>query len=204
MARDGYSWSDKNIQRCCISHSGFRLDGLGDILPRMKGASVFDIGANRGHVSLDCMAYGATTLHGVEIDKDRCRVCNENFADYRHVKAKFEQVDLIGGPAALKKAFGHHFLKEYDFILMLAVYHKLRRVMELDALLYLVDHFAHHCGRFFVWRGSREEKPEFENVLLKREFKLVHYSEISECEGLPDESPLRQQPSAIWAKTKAT
>src|SRR5262245_37848958 len=146
MAHDAYSWTDKNIQRCCISHSGFRLDGLGDLLARMRGASVFDLGANRGHVSLDCMAYGATTLHGVELNKDRCRVCNENFADYRHVKARFEPVDLTGGPRAIKQAFGSDYLAEYDFILMLAVYHKLHRAMPTNDLLFLVDHLAHHCG----------------------------------------------------------
>ena len=102
----------------------------------------------------------------------------------------------------MKKAFGESYRKEYDFMLMLAVYHKLRRVMPLDRLLYLVDHFAHHTGKFFVWRGSAEERAEFEPVLLKRDFKLVHYSTISlarDSYSLP-ETAVVPQPAAIWSR----
>lgn len=126
-------------------------------------------------------------------------VANEWFADIRSVEARFEVVDLTGGPAALKQAFGKYYRTEYDFVLMLAVYHKLRRVMTLEALLYLVDHLAHHCGKFFVWRGSAQEREEFEPVLLKRNFRLVHYSTISEVK-LPEFTDAVPQPAAIWSR----
>jgi hypothetical protein len=129
-------------------------------------------------------------------------VANEWFADIRSVEARFEVVDLTGGPGAIKRAFGDRYRAEYDIVLMLAVYHKLRRVMKLEDLHYLVDHLAHHCGRFFVWRGSREEKTEFEHVLLKRSFRLVHYSEICEV-MLPEYVEPVAQPCAVWAKTEA-
>jgi SAM-dependent methyltransferase len=203
MARDPYSWTDKGVQRRCISFSGFRLDGLGDLLPRAFGASVLDIGCNRGHVSHDLMGYGATVLHGCDIDPDVIRHANELFADYRHVEAKFEVVDLKGGAGAIKKAFGEKYRREYDIVLFLAIYHKLRRIMDLPAVLHLVDHLAHHCGRFFVWRGSRDEPSEFESTLTAKGFKRVHYSEISECAEMPGETWIRQQPAGIWAKTDA-
>ena len=126
-------------------------------------------------------------------------VANETFADIRSVEARFEVVDLTKGPGAVKAAFGDKYRTEYDFMVMLAVYHKLRRIMKMEDLLYLVDHFAHHCGRYFVWRGSAGEKDEFEPVLLKRGFKLVHYSTIClvKLPEFPDAVP---QPAAVWSK----
>jgi hypothetical protein len=130
------------------------------------------------------------------------KVANEWFADIRSVEARFEVVDLCGGAGAIKRAFGDSYRKAYDFTLMLAVYHKLRRVMELPALLHLVDHLAHHCGRFFVWRGSREELTEFEPTVLAKGFRRVHYSEINEI-MLPEYTEPVAQPCAIWARTAA-
>lgn len=179
------------------------MDGLADILMRMQNASVLDIGCNRGRTTNECVEHGAKIVHGCDIDPDCMVVANHWFADDRSIEARFEVCDLTGGPAALKKAFGEYYRTEYDFVMMLAVYHKLRRVMKLDALLYLVDHLLHHCGRFFVWRGSREELIEIEPVIIQRDFKRVHYSEICECADLPGEKGIRQQPAAAWAKTKA-
>lgn len=194
-------WTDKGVQRRCINYSAFRLDGLGDLLPRARGSSVLDIGCNRGAVSYDLMLAGATVLHGCDNYAKGIDAANEYFADIRSVEARFEVVDLLGGAGAIKKAFGDKYRKEYDIVMMLAVYHKLRRIMPLQNLRHLVDHLAHHCGRFFVWRGSREEKPEFEDLLLARKFRLVHYSEICEI-VLPEYSLPVAQPCAIWAKTE--
>ena len=195
-------WTDKGIQRRAISFSAFRFDGLCDLLPRMPGASVFDVGCNYGDVSDDCVFYGARVVHGCDIFSDGVFVANGKLSGNRSIEARFEVVDLTGGPGAVKKAFGQHYRKEYDFMLMLAVYHKLRREMPLENLLYLVDHFAHHTGKFFVWRGSAEEKEEFEPLLLKRNFKLVHYSTISEARASysGSDATVVPQPAAIWAK----
>lgn len=204
MARDPYTWTDKGIQRRSIHYGGWRMDGLADILLRMQGASVLDLGCNRGRTTNECVEHGAKIVHGCDIDPDCMDTANKWFADDRSIEARFEVCDLTGGPAALKAAFGQHYRTEYDFVLMIAVYHKLRRVMKPEDLLFLVDHVLHHCGRFFVWRGSREELTEMEPTILRRGFKRVHYSEICECADLPGEKTIRQQPAAAWAKTMAT
>lgn len=192
-------WTDKGVQRRIITFSGFRLDGLADLLTRARDASVFDVGCNRGAVCHDFVLAGASVVHGCDLYAKGMEVANEWFADIRSVEAKFEVVDLRGGAGAIKRAFGESYRKNYDFVLMLAVYHKLRRVMSLKDLLHLVDHLAHHTGKFFVWRGSREEKSEFEHLLLNRNFRLVHYSEI--CEAmLPEYTEPVAQPCAVWAK----
>jgi SAM-dependent methyltransferase len=200
------NWTDKGVQRRIINFSAFRLDGLADLLPRAKrsvpGNSVFDIGCNRGAVCYDFVLAGAGLVHGCDngMEADGTKVvdtANKWFADIRSVDARFEHVDLSGGPAAVSKAFGKHYRDKYDFVLMLAVYHKLRRVMPLEKLLDLVDHFAQHTGKFFVWRGGDDQRAEFEPVLTRRNFKLVHYSSICEVvmADTPDAVP---QPCAVW------
>ena len=151
------------------------------------------------------MHHGASILHGCDNSADTIRHANELFADYRHAQHKFEVVDLTGGAAAVDKAFPNRQVpggitpEKYDMVLMLAVYHKLRRVMELKDLLTLVGYFAHRCGKFFVWRGSREELGEFEPTVIAEGFRRVHYSEICEIE-LPEYTETVAQPAAIWAR----
>lgn len=197
-------FTDRGVQRRIISFSAFRLDGLGDLLARASGASVLDIGCNRGAVCHDFVLAGAKLVHGCDNGKETdgtttVSTANKWFADIRSVESRFELVDLTGGSGALKKAFGNDYRREYDFVLFLAVYHKLRRVMELPALLHLVDHLAHHCGKFFVWRGSREELDEFEPTLIAKGFRRVHYSEICLVQR-PDTQNVEAQPTAVWAK----
>lgn len=196
--RDPYSWTDQGVQRRVISHSGFRLDGLGDLLPRALGASVFDVGCNRAHVCYHLMLYGASVLHGCDNSEETIRHANELFADYRHVEHKFRVVDLTQGGAAIDKAFGTE--QKYDFMMFLAVYHKLHRVMGLNDLLTLVGYLADRTNKYFVWRGSREEKLEIEPIVLSRGFRLVHYSEICEIMLREYTEPVAQ-PSAVWART---
>ena len=193
------TWTDKNVQRRIISFSGFRLDGLADILARAKGTTVFDIGCNRGAVCHDFVLAGASVVHGCDNYVKGMEVANEWFADIRSVNARFEVVDLTGGGAAVEKAFGQHLLASYDIVVMLAVYHKLWRVMGKDALRTLVEWFADRCGKYFVWRGSREEKTELDGILVPKGFRLVHYSELCEIE-LPEYPQAVPQPAGVWVR----
>jgi SAM-dependent methyltransferase len=174
---------------------GHRLDGMSDLLSRANGCSVFDIGCNRGRVAYEFERYGATTLHGCDNYEDGMFVANEWFADLRGVNARFEVVDLKEGPEAVDKAFGKDFLAQYDFVLMLAVYHKLSRIMTKVQLFRLVEFFALHTAQYFVWRGSESERYEFQHLL--KDFELVHWSNLSVIEF--DGKPM-PQPCAVWKR----
>jgi SAM-dependent methyltransferase len=179
--------------------AGHRLDGMSDLLSRADGASVFDVGCNRGRVCYEFERYGAKTLHGCDNYETGMLVANEWFADLRGVNARFEVVDLIGGGEAIEKAFGAALLKRYDFMLMLAVYHKLSRIMNGDQLKRLVKWLVDHTGQYFVWRGSREEKAEFE-ALLAKDFELVVWSLLSVIEFPERSGKMVQQPCAVWKR----
>lgn len=193
------TYTDKGVQRRVINFSGFRLDGLADILPRARGSSVFDVGCNRGAVCHDLVLAGASVVHGCDNYVKGMEVANEWFADIRSVDARFEVVDLTGGGAAIEKAFGKNLRDSYDIILMLAVYHKLYRVMEKRDLDSLVKWLAERCGKFFVWRGSLEERNEVDALIKDMGFRRIHYSEICEIELDEFEQPV-PQPAAIWAR----
>lgn len=189
------SWNERGFQLRTIG-LGHRLDGLSDLLSRAWGCSVFDVGCNRGRVAYEFERYGANTIHGCDHNELGMTVANEWFADLRGVRSRFEVVDLTGGMDAIKKAFGLELLPRYDFVLMLAVFHKLERAMPDNKLLSLVEDLGYMCGRYFVWRGSREEKPIIE-LALPNEFRLVHYSEISEILFEGKHTP---QPCAVWQR----
>lgn len=193
------TFTDRGVQRRIINFSGFRLDGLADILPRASGASVFDVGCNRGAVCHDLVLAGANLVHGCDNYAQGMQTANEWFADIRSVKSKFEVVDLTGGGAAIEKAFGADLLPQYDIMIFLAIYHKLWRVMDKNELRNLVVWLIDHTGKFFVWRGSLEERNELHPLMESKGFKLVHYSEICEVE-LPEYKNPVPQPAAIWSR----
>ena len=47
--------------------------------------------------------------------------------------------------------------------------------------------------------GSEGERADFEDILTKRGFRMVHYSKISEVK-LPEFTDPVPQPCAVWAK----
>lgn len=165
-----------------------------DLLAMAGGMSVFDIGCNRGHVALDFARYGAAECYGCDNWAPGIETARQNFADLRYIKRhQFEVVDLSEGPNALR-AFD---VKAYDIVLLLATYHKLKRVMPADNLSELMRFFGRQTLRYFAWRGT-SDKPrdnEVEIALLdddlgKVGMRRIHTSYLSRELGV----------AAIWAR----
>lgn len=173
---------EHGLQRRVAGEHDIRLDGIQDIYTRAPGASVFDIGCNRGLVSLDMKKNGAKLLHGCDNYIEGINVARHIFADLRDVKSLFEVVDLTGGPAALKP-FGD---QRYDIVLCLATYHKLKRIMSPDKLTELFVHFGRRTVRYFAWRGTsdkagenQEEMDALDRDLGTAGLQRIHTSYIS-------------------------
>ena len=183
--------TENKLQRRVAGHHNLRLDGVGDILTRARDASVFDIGCSLGQVSHDFVLNGATKVHGCDIDPLCVHVAKHWFHNFRAVDSKFEVVDLRKGPSALDG-----FDKRYDIVVMLATYHKLRRVMEEPLLFSLMENIAGRVEKYFVWRGTSEKAHENEHEisLLDRNFgetlKRIHTSQLS----------LQLGAAAIWKR----
>ena len=123
----------RRLMRRVQGYHDLRLDGIGDLLHRARGASVFDIGCNRGLAGFEFAYNGADRVMGCDYYEDGIITCRHLFADLRAVKSRFEVVDLTGGEAALRKAFGSDTDLKHDIVLMLATYHKLIRSMPTAA-----------------------------------------------------------------------
>lgn len=172
-----------------------RWDGLADLLTRANGASVFDIGCNRGAVCLDFHLFGnAAEVSGCDIYEPGILHARETFTDRRAVKSKFEVVDLSQGVAAMHAAFG---ATNYDIIFMLATYHKLKRIMPVHMLTELMKDFGKRTIKYFAWRGTSEKHNENEGEMLNIDrdlkgcgLKRVHTSYLSETLGV----------AAIWKR----
>jgi 2-polyprenyl-3-methyl-5-hydroxy-6-metoxy-1,4-benzoquinol methylase len=185
-------WNEYGLQRRVAGYHDIRMDGITDLVVRAKGRSVMDIGCNRGLVAFEFANNGSTLVHGCDIWEPGVLFARELFADLRAVESKFEVVDLTK-PEPLK-AFGN---QKYDITVMLATYHKLKRVMTPASLTSLVKHLGERTNQYFAWRGTShqiaENKVELANLdrdLGALSFKRVHTSSISRELGL----------AAIWER----
>ncbi len=182
------------IERRVAGLHDVRLDGMIDLTTRVRGASVLDVGCNRGMVCHDMYRCGATLVHGCDHYERGIQTAREVFADLRSVESKFEVVDLSVGASALAP-FGD---QRYDVVLMLAVYHKLKR-LDQEALSGLVRELAHRTKRFFAWRGTskqhgknRKEMKALDAAMVPLGLQRVHTSSMSEELGL----------CAIWSRVE--
>jgi SAM-dependent methyltransferase len=165
-----------------------KLDGLSDLLARARGASVLDIGCNRGLISLQFAIAGADAVHGCDIFEPGVQIARQNLSEFP-AASRFEVVDLTGGAPALEDAFGLSYRSKYDIVLLLAVYHKLRRVMAREDLTALVWHLAARTGKYFAYRSLPEEVEELDAILTDAGLRRVQFSEIS---------MVMENPAAIW------
>lgn len=166
-----------------------RLDGISDLLTRARGATTFDIGCDNAAVSDDFARNGAIRVMGCDIDADCIVASRHRLRNLRCVPHRFEIVDLTGGPAAMKAAFGRDADLKHDIVTMLATYHKLKRVMGKSDLAALVRWFGDRTARYFGWRGYEEEIPVLDETLKPCGLTRIHTSLISDI-----------QPAAIWAR----
>lgn len=169
--------------RRVAGYHDIRMDGIADLVIRARGASVLDIGCNRGMVGFEMANNGAKLVHGCDIYEPGIITAREVFADLRSVEAKFEVFDVSKGGEAFKKVFGD---RKYDITLMLATYHKLRRTMSGEKLQQLMVFLGNNTHRYFGWRGTSEqhEENEWEIADIDRDLKTaglkrVHTSYLS-------------------------
>lgn len=184
-----YKEDTKRLMRRVQGYHDIRLDGVDDILTRAIGATVFDIGCNRGHVCDEFYRNGAVRIMGCDIYEDGINTARHWFADLRAVQSRFEVVDLVGGEAALRKAFGADADLTHDIVVMLATYHKLIRIIETPDLSKLIRFFGSKTGKYFVWRGEPQELKSLDHDLGRAGLKRIQTSMMSDL-----------QPAAIWKR----
>lgn len=186
---------DHKLMRRVAGYHDLRLDGIGDLLSRARGATVLDIGCNRGLVGFEFANNMASLVHGCDNYEQGIATARELFADLRSVKSRFEVVDLTQGADAMHTAFGDEYQNRYDIVLMLATFHKLVRIMDKKPFDKLIAHFGKRTGTYFGWRGTHpaepNEVPYLDAILGSVGLVRIHYSELSLSVG----------PAAIWYRT---
>ena len=177
---------DKDPKRRVHGLHDVRFDGLSDLLLRARGRSVLDVGCNRAHTLYDFALNGAKLVHGCDIFGPGMAAARQWFAEVRGVDSRFEAVDLTKGPDALN-VFGAH---RYDIVLMIGVYHKLKRSMPAPLLSELMQNLAERTIEYFGWNGYPDELPQLDFDMGARGLKRIHTSEIAAL----------GHPAAIWRR----
>jgi 2-polyprenyl-3-methyl-5-hydroxy-6-metoxy-1,4-benzoquinol methylase len=190
-------WITLGLRAPSISkrQSGFqvdRLDGVGDIICRANGATVLDIGCNRGMVSYELAQNGASVVHGCDIWEPGLVVAREVFSELP-CKSLFVLADLSGGQKALSASFGISYRPRYDIVLFMAIYHKLKRTMPEERLSDLVRHIAGKAGQFLLLREPEEEAEEIAALVSRFGLVCIQRSTISKARGV----------ATIWTPTNA-
>lgn len=182
------SEQEKFLQRRVAGYHDIRMDGMTDLVCRANGASVLDIGCNRGLVGFEFANNGASIVHGCDNYEPGIKFARELFIDLRAVQSKFEVVDLAAGKGAMVSAFAD---AKYDIVLCLATYHKLKRVVPAGKLSALINDFGDRTLKYFGWRGTSEKSVENEEEMAQLDrdlkdcgLKRIHTSCISETLGL--------------------
>lgn len=177
-----------------VSEYNWRLDGLTDLLLRARDASVFDVGCNRGLVSVEMARKGARLVHGCDVYAPGIQAARELFADLRGIESRFELCELRDGP----KCFDIFGQQSYDIVLFLAVDHKLRRppfdksrpAMTDDELGDLVRCLGKKTEQYLGYREEPSMFPKMDAWLGDVGLKRIATSEISTAIG----------PTAIWRR----
>lgn len=177
------------IQRRVAGAHNVRMEGLYDLILRARGMSVFDVGCNRGMVGYEFANNGARLVHGCDSYDKGIETAREVFSDIRNVQSKFEIVNLAEGPAALRKAFGQG---EYDLVLLLAIVHKLKRIMTDEALRELLVFLGKWAGKYVGGHVKESEFKLLDECMDKAGLVRIHTSFISEEAG----------PGLIWKRVK--
>ena len=171
-------------------HQTDRLDGIGDILRRARGASLLDIGTNRGLVAYEFAWHGANVVHGCDIYEPGIATAREVFATMP-CQSRFVLADLLEGPGNLVRAFGSDYRSSYDIVLFLAVYQKVRDLMTADARTALLEHLASRTAKYFVFRDWITHYPEVAKQLKLSGLYQIHYSLLG---------PFAQSAASIWTR----
>ncbi len=183
--------ADQPLMRRVAGRHNLRLDGIYDLMHRARGASVLDIGCNRGAVAYEFAQNGATLCHGCDIYEPGIAAAREFFTDLREVKSQFEVVDLTK-PEPLK-VFGD---QRYDIVVMLATYHKLKRIMAGGELAALMRDIADRTVKWFGYKGLRSHNESVEEIeILDAMFKPKG------LERVQTSFICREGPTVIWQRT---
>lgn len=166
-----------------------RMDGLHDLVVRAPGASVIDLGMNRGVNAREMMDAGARIVHGIELDPYCVDFVRTLFVeeDVETCRWQFEQADLTKGISCLAP-FGN---AGWDIVLLIGVYHKIKRApskpyadlgatkMSHEDLSELMTGLGRRTLKYFGFRGDLHDMPQIDQDMEKAGLIRIATSEIS-------------------------
>ncbi|MCP1468913.1 glycosyltransferase involved in cell wall biosynthesis [Sphingobium sp. OAS761] len=129
--------------------AGGRLDGLDRLFAECAGLDIVDLGAAEGLVSLQCLAHGARSVTGFELDPGRVALAQALVEQRGHAdRASFHAGDLSDW-RLFRATQGDRLKDRYDAVLYLGIHQHLHEAQDRMASLAGALSLA---GRWFVIR----------------------------------------------------
>jgi len=184
-------------QRVCRFHDAI-MDGMSDLLVRADGASVLDLGCNRGLAGYAMACNGARLVHGIDLAPDAIEICKGIFADLVECRGEFIVGDLTRGISCLAPLGEGN----YDIIMLIGTYHKIQRPpskaykdlgavgMSAEELSAFITALGMRTTHYFAFRDTIGFFPQIDSDLAKAGLRRVHTNEMS-----------KNGPSGIWQRS---
>jgi 2-polyprenyl-3-methyl-5-hydroxy-6-metoxy-1,4-benzoquinol methylase len=151
-----------------------RLVGISDLLLISGGSAVLDAGCHRGLVGYEFAKHGAKLVHGVDIDPEVIKFAGALFSDVWTCSSRHEVVDL-------NRCSGFYQSYSYDVVLLLGVYHKLKRTGDARAVL---GNLCRRTAGHLAWNGDENDFDEVDDVLTDQGLTLVSRSGLIQHTGI--------------------
>lgn len=152
------------------TYASQRLSGINFFKDKCENATVLDIGCAEGLISSQLAKYGASLIHGVEFQLQRLEEAEKLYGDFfkeNSISYKYTQENFEDTPLFMER--NKSWLRdEYDIILLLGVYHKIKQ-NEVDKL---IGPFVQKAKKYIACRGKYTHF--ISKYLAKKGFKLCH------------------------------
>lgn len=145
-----------------------RFEGLEEVIKNSRGMTVLDIGMSDGLVSYEFARNGAILIHGIDVDLERVKFAKRLFSNipidsfFLGYNLAIQHSSFLNNPK---------FEKSYDVVLFLDVYHHIKKQMDFNQLVSLIQEFLKVTKKTIAIRTPRLN--EINDIIIDSGFEKV-------------------------------
>jgi 2-polyprenyl-3-methyl-5-hydroxy-6-metoxy-1,4-benzoquinol methylase len=147
-----------------------RLDSLFSCGVDFTGRSILDLGCNMGIVAYEVAKLGPISIHGIDLNRQHIQIARSIFQAVP-VESRFDCMSIASS------RFEAALAPMYNTVLLLSVYHHLKRGAGEKLAANAMRTVARHCDSTIVIRDPGTTEAELLGLLGESGFSVVHHSD---------------------------